>query len=120
MKSPGAKAPQVADLDLPLQRLYHCERTLAAHVIMTQPFDGGQVRDLTWHAVADQARRMATFLQSRGWPEDARIAILGKNSAEWLIADFAIWMAGFVSVPLYPMQSADNVRHAMSHSGAVA
>ena len=120
MKSPGAKAPQVADLDLPLQRLYHCERTLAAHVIMTQPFDGGQVRDLTWHAVADQARRVAAFLQAQGWPEDARIAILGKNSAEWLIADFAIWMAGFVSVPLYPMQSADNVRHAMSHSGAVA
>ena len=120
MKSPGAKAPQVADLDLPLQRLYHCERTLAAHVIMTQPFDGGQVRDLTWHAVADQARRVAAFLQAQGWPEDSRIAILGKNSAEWLIADFAIWMAGFVSVPLYPMQSADNVRHAMSHSGAVA
>jgi long-chain acyl-CoA synthetase len=120
MKSPGAKAPQVAEQDLPLQRLFHCERTLSAHVIMTQPFDGGQVRDLTWGEVADQARRVATFLQAQGWPEGACIAILGKNSAEWLVADFAIWMAGFVSVPLYPMQSADNVRHALRHSGAVA
>ena len=120
MKSPGAKAPQIADDDLPLQRLYRCERTLPAHVIMTQPFDGGQLRDTTWGELVDQARRMATFLTSRGWPQDSRIAILGKNSAEWLIADFAIWMAGYVSVPLYPMQSADNVRYALSHSEAVA
>jgi long-chain acyl-CoA synthetase len=120
MKSPGAKAPQVADRDLPLQRFYHCERTLPAHVVLTQPFDGGQLRHLTWQDVANQARRVATFLQSQGWPQDSRIAILGKNSAEWLIADFAIWMAGYVSVPLYPMQTADNVRYVMGHSEAVA
>ena len=120
MKSPGAKAPQVADQDLPLQRLYHCERTLPAHVVLTQPFDGGQVRELTWQDVANQARRVATFLQTQGWPRDSRIAILGKNSAEWLISDYAIWMAGYVSVPLYPMQAADNVRYVMAHSEAVA
>ena len=120
MKSPGAKAPQVAEQDLPLQRLYHCERTLGSHVIMTQPFDGGQVRDLTWREVVDQTRRVAAFLQAQGWPEDSRIAILGKNSAEWLIADYAIWMAGFVSVPLFPMQTADNVRQTLGHSGALA
>ena len=120
MKCIGAKAPQIAEQDLPLQRLYHCERTLGSHVVMTQPFDGGQVRDLTWREVVDQTRRVAAFLQAQGWPEDSRIALLGKNSAEWLIADFAIWMAGYVSVPLYPVQSADHVRHALSHSGAVA
>jgi long-chain acyl-CoA synthetase len=120
MKSPGAKAPQLAELELPLQRLYHCERTLGSHVIMTQPFDGGQVRDLTWGDVGNQARRMATFLLSQAWPAGSCIAILGKNSAEWLIADFAIWMAGHVSVPLYPMQSADNVRQTLGHCGARA
>ena len=62
MKSPGAKAPQVAADALPLQRLYHCERTLPAHVVLTQPFDGGQVRDTTWKEVADQTRRVARFL----------------------------------------------------------
>jgi long-chain acyl-CoA synthetase len=120
MKSPGAKAPQIADQDLPLQRLYHCERSLATHVIMTQPFDGGQVRDTTWQGVGEQARRLASFLKAQGWPEGSRIAILGKNSAEWIIADFAIWMAGHVSVPLYPMQTADNVRQTLQHCGALA
>jgi long-chain acyl-CoA synthetase len=120
MKSPGAKAPQVADPDLPLQRLYHCARTLPAHVVLTQPFDGGQLRELTWQDVANQARRVAAFFVSKGWPRDSRIAILGKNSAEWLIADFAIWMAGYVSVPLYPMQTADNVRYVLGHSESVA
>ena len=120
MKSPGAKAPQVAADALPLQRLYHCERTLPAHVVLTQPFDGGQVRDTTWKEVADQTRRVARFLLAQDWPKGSRIAILGKNSAEWLIADFAIWMAGHVSVPLYPMQTADNVRQTLGHCGALA
>ena len=120
MKSPSAKAPQVAENLLPLQRLYHCERNLPAHVILTQPFDGGQVRDLTWQELANQTRRVANFLLSQGWPKGSRIAILGKNSAEWLIADYAIWMAGHVSVPLYPMQTAENVRQTLGHCDALA
>ncbi|MEI8325194.1 MAG: AMP-binding protein [Betaproteobacteria bacterium] len=120
MKSPGAKAPQVAADLLPLQRLYHCERNFPAHVVLTQPHDGGQVRETTWKEVADQTRRVARFLLAQGWPKGSRIAILGKNSAEWLIADFAIWMAGHVSVPLYPMQTADNVRQTIGHCGALA
>ncbi len=120
MKSLGATAPQIADQLLPLQRLYHWERTLGAQRVMTQPFDGGRLRYTTWQGVADQARRVAGFLRAQGWPEGSRIAILGKNSAEWLIADFAIWMAGHVSVPLYPMQAADHLRQTLVHSGALA
>jgi long-chain acyl-CoA synthetase len=120
MKSPGAKAPQIADSALPLQRLYDCERILGAHVILTQPFDGGQIRDTTWKEVVNQARRVASFLLAQDWPKGSRIAILGKNSAEWLIADFAIWMAGHVSVPLFPMQTAANVRQTLGHCSAVA
>ena len=60
------------------------------------------MRDFTWAQVMDEARSMAAHLQSLGLPAGSRVAILSKNSAHWLIADLAIWMAGHVSVPLYP------------------
>jgi long-chain acyl-CoA synthetase len=51
---------------LPLQRLYHWERTAPDRVAFTQPVGGGQVVDYTWKQVVDQARRMAAWLQSQG------------------------------------------------------
>ena len=32
------------------------------------------------------------------------------------MADWAIWMAGHVSVPLYPTSSAESVRYVLEHS----
>ena len=101
---------------LALQRLYHWERTAPDRVVMTQPIGGGNVRDLTWREVMDETRRMAAHLKGLGFEPGARIAILAKNQAHWLIADFAIWMAGYVSVPLYPTLAAGTVRQILEHS----
>jgi long-chain acyl-CoA synthetase len=46
------------------------------------------------------------------------VAILSKNTAWWLMADFAIWIAGGVSVPLYPTLAADTIRQILQHSEA--
>ena len=45
---------------------------------------------------------MAAHLQCLGLRPGSRIALFSKNTAHWLMADLAIWMAGYVSVPLYP------------------
>jgi long-chain acyl-CoA synthetase len=108
----------VADDLLALQRLYHWERNAPDRVVLTQPLGGGQVRDYTWRQAMDETRRMAAYLKSLGFEPGSRIAILAKNSAHWLIADFAIWMAGYVSVPLYPTLAAGTVRQILEHSGA--
>jgi long-chain acyl-CoA synthetase len=108
----------VADEALALQRLYHWERTAPDRVVLTQPMGGGIVKDFTWREVVDQTRRMAAHLKSLGFEPGARIGILGKNSAHWLMADFAIWMAGYVSVPLYPTLAAGTVRQILEHSEA--
>ena len=55
---------------------------------------------------------------STSGPPGSRIGILGKNSAGWIMADLAIWMAGYVSVPLYPTLAADTVRQILEHSEA--
>jgi long-chain acyl-CoA synthetase len=44
--------------------------------------------------------------------------LLSKNTAHWLMADWAIWLGGFVSVPLYPTLAAGTIRQILSHSEA--
>ncbi len=101
---------------LALQRLYHWERTAPDRVILTQPLGGGEVRDYTWAQVLGETRRMAAHLSSLGFEPGSRVAILSKNSAHWLMCDFAIWMAGLVSVPLYPTLAAGTIGQILGHS----
>ncbi len=108
----------VAPEALALQRLYHWEKTASDRVVFTQPMGGGVVREFTWRQVMDESRRMATYLQSQGFEPGTRIAILSKNCAHWLMSDFAIWMAGYVSVPLYPTLAAGTIRQILEHSGS--
>jgi long-chain acyl-CoA synthetase len=113
-----APSEAVAPEQLALQRLYHWEREAPGRVVLTQPLGDGKLRDFTWGEVVDEVRRMAAHLQSLGFPPGSRIALLAKNSAHWLLADFAIWMAGHVSVPLYPTLAAATIRQILEHSEA--
>ena len=103
---------------LALQRLYHWEQTTPSRVVLTQPMGTGAVQDFTWAQLMDQARRIAAHLQAQGIQPGDRVALLSKNTAWWLMADFAIWMAGGVSVPLYPTLAADTIRQILTHSEA--
>jgi len=97
--------------------LDHAERH-PDRVYLTQPVGGGQVAEFTWAQVLDQARRMATHLKSRGFEPGARIAILSKNCAHFIIAELAIWMAGHTTVAIFPTETAETVRFVLEHSGA--
>ncbi len=93
----------------------------AAHpdrVYLTQPIGGGQVTDYTWGQVLDQSRRMAAHLRSRGFPPGARIAILSKNCAHFVMAELAIWMGGYTTVAIFPTETADTIRYVLEHSEA--
>jgi long-chain acyl-CoA synthetase len=106
----------VSEDALALQRLYHWEKTTPERVVFTQPLGNGEVRNLTWREVMDEARRMASHLQNQGLQPGDRVAILSKNTAHWLTADWAIWLGGFVSVPLYPTLAAGTIRQILQHS----
>ena len=116
--------PTIPADSLALQRFYHWERSLGARVALTQPMGAGVVQEFTWQQVGDQVRRMAAHLQAQGqaqgWEPGTKIAILSKNCAWWLMSDLAIWMAGYVSVPLYPTLAPDTIRQILTHSEAKA
>jgi long-chain acyl-CoA synthetase len=105
---------------LALQRLYHWERQTPDRITLSQPMGGGRVQDFSWAQVADQVRRMAAHLKAQGWEPGSKVAILSKNCAWWLMSDLAIWMAGHVSVPLYPTLAPDTIRQILEHSEAKA
>jgi len=116
--------PAIPTDTLALQRFYLLERTQAERISLTQPMGQGQTQEFTWAQVGDQVRRMAAHLkalgQDQGWEPGAKVAILSKNCAWWLFSDLAIWMAGYVSVPLYPTLAPDTIRQILEHSEARA
>ncbi len=111
-------AESAAPEKLTLQRLYHWEGEAPDRVVLTQPQGGGAVRDFAWGEAMGEVRRMAAHLHSLGLAPGSRIGLLSKNCAHGLLADFAIWMAGHVSVPLYPTLVATTIRHILDHSEA--
>ncbi|PQA76785.1 AMP-binding protein [Rhodoferax sp. TS-BS-61-7] len=108
----------MAQAKLILDYVYDHEATLADQVYLTQPVGGGQVKDYTWRQVMDESRRMATHLKAQNLAPGARIAILSKNCAHFIMAELAIWLAGGTTVAIFPTETADTVRYVLEHSEA--
>ncbi|WP_454565337.1 AMP-binding protein [Pseudomonas sp. AIG] len=104
---------------LPLDVFYEREARHPRQRFLVQPVGGGQVETLSWADVGHQARCAAHWLRARELPQGSHIALISKNCAHWIIADLAIWMAGHVSVPLYPNLTADSVAQVLNHSESV-
>jgi long-subunit acyl-CoA synthetase (AMP-forming) len=61
---------------------------------------------------------MAAHLQSLNLPRGARVAILSKNCAHFIMAELAIWLAGGTTVAIYPTETAETVGYVLDHSEA--
>ena len=57
------------------------------------------------------ARKLATGLKSLGLPKGSHIGLMSKNCREWIIADLAIIMAGYVSVPFFPSLKSHEIKN---------
>jgi long-subunit acyl-CoA synthetase (AMP-forming) len=109
-----------ADCKNLLECAIYWEKVSADRVYFTQPMGGGDanIKTWTWAEAVGEARKMAAYLKSLDLPERSSIALCSKNCAYWLIADLAIWMAGHVSVPIYPILTAEIVKYTLEHSEA--
>ena len=77
-------------------------------------------RDVTCAEFRTQVVRLAAGLVAAGVEPGDRVALMSKTRYEWTLADFAIWAAGGVTVPMYETSSAEQVEWILSDSGAVA
>lgn len=77
-------------------------------------------RTITAAQFRDQVRSVAKGLIAEGFNAGDRIAILSRTRYEWTVADYAIWYAGCVTVPIYETSSPEQVEWIVSDSHTVA
>ncbi len=91
------------------------EEATPKNIFLRQPINGTW-RAWTFEEAAIETKKIATYLRNLNLPPNSKVALLSKNCAHWIMADFAIWMAGHISVPLYPTLSASSIREILEHS----
>ncbi|MFT6808721.1 MAG: long-chain acyl-CoA synthetase [Saprospiraceae bacterium] len=84
-----------------IEFFYKLELEKADQPYLHQPF-GDTWETYTYREAGQMARKLARALLSKGLPQRSHIGLVSKNCREWVIADLAIGMAGFVSVPFFP------------------
>jgi long-chain acyl-CoA synthetase len=86
------------------------------------PAAGGQPgwQDVTAAAFRDDVAAHAKGLIAAGIGAGDRVALLSRTRYEWTVADYAIWAAGAVTVPVYETSSAEQVEWILADSGARA
>lgn len=71
---------------------------------------------LTYEEFYNKARNVCSGLIHRGINSGARIGIMGHNRLEWVLADFACRLAGYVSVPMYDTAGINTISYVINHS----
>jgi long-chain acyl-CoA synthetase len=66
----------------------------------------------------DQVSALAKGLIAGGITPGETVAVMSGTRFEWTVADFAIWFAGGVTVPIYETSSASQVEWILHDSGA--
>jgi long-chain acyl-CoA synthetase len=80
----------------------------------------GTWTDITAVEFRDQVGDLARGLIGAGIEPGDRVALMSHTRYEWTLADYAIWTAGAVTVPVYETSSAEQVEWILGDSGAKA
>jgi long-chain acyl-CoA synthetase len=78
----------------------------------------GGWKTITWQEVGDVVREVTLGLLALGRGKGDAVALLSTSRAEWVQADFAIFSAGCVTVPVYPSYPPDLIAYVVNDSGA--
>ena len=103
----------------PVEMLLHWAKQKPNAPWLFQPVNGTW-HQTTWSDAENQVRRMANALRGLGLPPGSAVAISGRNTAHWFLADLAIGMAGYISVGRYPKQAQSAVKFILEHCEAKA
>jgi long-chain acyl-CoA synthetase len=77
-------------------------------------------QDVTARQFTDDVTALAKGLIATGIATGDRVALMSRTRYEWTVADYAIWVAGATTVPIYETSSAEQVEWILTDSGARA
>jgi benzoate-CoA ligase len=75
---------------------------------------------LSYGALEDRARRLASALQSAGVQPEERVLLLQLDTSDWPVSFLGCLYAGVVPVAVNTLLTADDYAYMLEHSGAVA
>ena len=104
---------------LPAQQLAYIASQHPDTVFFRQPVDGNW-HTMTYGEAWQTVQALAAGLSGINICPGDRVAIFAKNSQEWMLCDWAIGLAGAISVPIFPSADRDTIAYIMQHSAAKA
>jgi long-chain acyl-CoA synthetase len=72
---------------------------------------GDAFTEWSWVEAREELQSVAAWIEDEFGDRGARIALLSRNRAHWVLADMAIIASGNVCVPIFTTQSADTTRY---------
>lgn len=103
----------------PIEHFFKWESKIPENTFLRQP-EGKNWKTITYKEAGQQARKVASYLQALGLEKGSHIGLISKNCYHWILADLAIMMAGYVSVPFYASLTAKQLGEVMEKSDCKA
>ncbi|MBI3457911.1 MAG: long-chain fatty acid--CoA ligase [Candidatus Rokubacteria bacterium] len=79
---------------------------------------GGRWTPVSWRVLGEEVRELALGLLALGRQRGEAVALLSQSRVEWVRADFAIFSAGCITIPIYPSYPPEGVAYIVNDSGA--
>jgi long-chain acyl-CoA synthetase len=89
-------------------------------VVMRRPDPEGGWQDVTAAQFSAEVTAVAKGLVAAGIEAGDRVALMSHTRYEWTLIDYAIWVAGAVTVPVYETSSAEQAEWILTNSDARA
>ena len=99
-----------------VDKLYELKSSLPNEIFLRQPY-GDVWKELTYNEVITEALQVVTGMKSLGLEKGDKVGIYSKNCYQWVIAEIAIMLGGFVTVPFYSNLVGDALSEVINLSG---
>jgi len=97
--------------------LFHSPTAWQQRPMLTRRETSGTWKGLNRITVQQRVLRLSAWLEAEGIKAGDRVGLLGHNSVEWLISDFAVLRLGAVTVPAYFTDPAEAVDYVFNDAG---
>ncbi len=108
------------DVAVTLDGLFHERARRTPHNPAYRYFDDHRCEwlELSWQEMEHEIARWQAAMAHEGLQAGDRVAVMLKNTPQWVVFDQAALGLGLVTVPLYVADRPENVAHVLQDSGA--